>query len=66
MKIIDMIKSLFVLDPIDKPAAEVKKSNNVDASMKTAKKAPAKKVTAKDGTVKKAAGRPKKKPTTEN
>jgi hypothetical protein len=34
--------------------------------MKTAKKAPAKKVTAKDGTVKKAAGRPKKKPTTEN
>lgn len=66
MKIIDMIKGLFVLGPIDEPAAEVKKSNNVDASMKTAKKALAKKVAPKEGATKKAAGRPKKKPATEN
>jgi len=66
MKFIDMIKGLFVLKSVDAPPAEVKKSNNVDTSMKTAKKAPAKKVTAKDSTVKKAPGRPKKKPTTEN
>jgi hypothetical protein len=66
MKFIDMIKGLFEITPADAPPVDTKKSNNVDASMKMAKKAPAKKVTAKDGAVKKAAGRPKKKPTTEN